>query len=270
MVERAGGKVQAASPGEGLDAARMPGHWLLARLGKRVLRPGGLELSRAMISALGIGPGDSVVELAPGLGATALLALDRGPDSYTGVERDATAACRAESEVSGRGKVVVGEAAETGLPDGCATVVYGEAMLTMQREAEKRRIVAEACRLLSPGGRYGIHELCVTDGPGAEKVGEDLSREIHVGARPLTREGWRSLLEEAGFEVSKVETAPMRLLEPGRLVRDEGLAGTLRFAGNVLRDAEARRRVLRMRATFRRNRERISAIAFVARKPEAT
>lgn len=26
-------------PGEGLDASKMPGHWLLARLGKRVLRP---------------------------------------------------------------------------------------------------------------------------------------------------------------------------------------------------------------------------------------
>ena len=31
--------------GEHLDATRMPGHRLLARLGKRVLRPGGLELT---------------------------------------------------------------------------------------------------------------------------------------------------------------------------------------------------------------------------------
>ena len=28
-------------PGAQLEAKRMPGHWLLARLGKRVLRPGG-------------------------------------------------------------------------------------------------------------------------------------------------------------------------------------------------------------------------------------
>ena len=30
--------------GEKLDTTKMPGHWLLARLGKRVLRPGGREL----------------------------------------------------------------------------------------------------------------------------------------------------------------------------------------------------------------------------------
>ena len=27
-------------PGEGLDYNRMPGHWLLAQMGKRALRPG--------------------------------------------------------------------------------------------------------------------------------------------------------------------------------------------------------------------------------------
>ena len=29
-------------PGVALAAEKMPGHWLLARLGKRVLRPGGV------------------------------------------------------------------------------------------------------------------------------------------------------------------------------------------------------------------------------------
>ena len=32
-------------PGEGLQTAKMPGHWVLARLGKRVLRPGGMSRS---------------------------------------------------------------------------------------------------------------------------------------------------------------------------------------------------------------------------------
>lgn len=37
-------------PGSELDVAKMPGHWLLARLGKRVLRPGGLKLTRALLT----------------------------------------------------------------------------------------------------------------------------------------------------------------------------------------------------------------------------
>ena len=28
-------------PGYGLDYSKIPGHWLLAQMGKRVLRPGG-------------------------------------------------------------------------------------------------------------------------------------------------------------------------------------------------------------------------------------
>ena len=75
-------------PGSELDVSRMPGHWLLARLGKRVLRPGGLELTRALLDGLAIGPADEVVEFAPGLGVTARMILQRGPRRYTGVERD--------------------------------------------------------------------------------------------------------------------------------------------------------------------------------------
>src|SRR4051794_26597211 len=54
-------------PGETLKTDKMPGHWLLARLGKRVLRPGGRQLTHRMIEALNIGPSDAVIEFAPGL-----------------------------------------------------------------------------------------------------------------------------------------------------------------------------------------------------------
>src|SRR6476660_1684537 len=63
---------QRSGPG---SPATGPGHWLLARLGKRVLRPGGRQLTNRMIEALNIGPSDAVVEFAPGLGETARLTL---------------------------------------------------------------------------------------------------------------------------------------------------------------------------------------------------
>jgi len=66
----------------------MQGHWVLARMGKKVLRPGGIELTKRMVDFLAIGPGDEVVEFAPGLGVTARLTLARNPLSYTAVERD--------------------------------------------------------------------------------------------------------------------------------------------------------------------------------------
>src|SRR5689334_25318051 len=81
-----------AQPGAGQKPEKMPGHWVLARMGKRVLRPGGLGLTRWMLGALAIHSSDSVVEFAPGLGLTAKLTLALGPDSYTAVERDEGAA----------------------------------------------------------------------------------------------------------------------------------------------------------------------------------
>lgn len=256
-----------------LAVARMPGHWLLARLGKRVLRPGGLELTRRMMDLLGIGAADAVVELAPGLGASARMVLERGPYSYTAVERDASAADTVGRYLEGEHqRCVVGDAENTGLVGAGASVVFGEAMLTMQRPEQKRRIVAEAHRLLASGGRYGIHELCFVpeglDGAAKGEIQRDLSRSIHVGARPLTSGEWRELLELEGFEVLGESTAPMRLLEPGRLFRDEGVGGALRFVVNVLRDGEARARVLAMRGVFRKHRRHMAGITLVAVKPE--
>ncbi|CFE80433.1 methyltransferase/methylase [Mycobacterium tuberculosis] len=59
----------------------------------------------------------------------------------------------------------------------------------------------------------------------------------------------------------------MALLQPRRVIADEGLLGALRFAGNLLIHRAARRRVLLMRHTFRRHRERLTAVAIVAHKP---
>ena len=171
-------------PGARLEYSRMPGHWLLARMGKRVLRPGGLELTRHMLYGLSIRESDDVVELAPGLGVTARAALEREPRSYIGIERDEDAAGHVRRYLVGENRrCVVGRAEETGLPDASATVVYGEAMLTMQTAAQKAAIVGEAARVLRAGGRYGIHELSLEpddlDDAVKSEIQQALSDAIH-------------------------------------------------------------------------------------------
>ena len=256
--------------GNGLRIEKMPGHWVLARLGKRVLRPGGMQLTRRLLKALRIHHTDDVVEFAPGMGVTARLTLKLCPASYTAVERDAAAAKIVSSYLKEGQHCVVGSASVTGLTDRCATVVYGEAMLTMQPEETKRQIVKEAYRLLKPGGRYGIHEMCLTsdnlDQTSKTKTERELTGVVHHGVRPLTVSEWRSLLQSEGFEVQSVDMAKMSLLEPGRLVRDEGLVGAMRFATNLLRNSESRRRVLEMRSVFRRNRKQLAAVAVIGLK----
>jgi len=251
----------------------MPGHWVLARLGKRVLRPGGMQLTRRMLGALRIEPADDVVEFAPGMGVTARLAIELDPTSYTAVERDEAAAKIVNGYLKGdRQRCVVGNASDTGLPEQSATVVYGEAMLTMQTEEMKRGIVREAHRLLRRSGRYEIHEMCLLsdnlDANIRKETERALTGVVHHGVRPLTISEWRSLLASEGFQVQSEYMASMSLLEPRRLISDEGLAGALRFVWNVLRDTEARRRVFEMRAVFRRYRQELAAVALVAIKAE--
>ena len=258
-------------PGTGLKTEKMPGHWVLARLGKRVLRPGGLELTRRMLYALEIQRTDEVVEFAPGMGVTARLTLNLNPSSYTAVERDQDAARTVRTYLTGdRQRCVVGDASQTGLPDESATVVYGEAMLTMQTAETKRHIVREAYRLLKKGGRYGVHEMCLLsdnlDENEKRKTERALAGVVHHGVRPLAISEWRALLESEGFAVKTVATASMSLLEPSRLIRDEGFRNALRFIRNVVRDKPARQRVLEMRSAFRKNRHRIGAVSLVGVK----
>lgn len=252
---------------------KMPGHWVLAHMGKRVLRPGGLELTNLLLEDLAVSPADDVVEFAPGLGVTARMALARQPHSYTAVERNPDAAEIVERYLSGPAQqCVVGTAEETGLAPGVASVVYGEAMLSMQPASAKARIVSEAARLLRPGGRYGIHELCLrpddVDESIREAIRHELSDEIHVGVRPLTISEWRELLGSGDLSVVAEHTAPMHLLEPARLIKDEGLLRALRFVWNVATHAAARRRVLKMRRVFRKYNRHLAAVALVAMKPE--
>ena len=251
---------------------KMPGYVLLARLGKRVLRPGGRELTRVVLDGLNISSADHVVEFAPGLGATAQLIFRSRPAGYVGVERDEQAAAAFNARiVDSRYRCIVSSAQNSDLGDGSADVVMGEAMLSMQSDDNKRRIIDEAYRILRPGGRYGIHELCLRpEDLGSEirsRVRNDLSRAIRVGARPLTSPDWRALLEEAGFEIRQESTVAQRLLEPRRLIGDEGPLRAAKVVCNVLRSRKARKRIITMRRTFRRHADHLAAIGIVAVKP---
>ena len=132
---------KAAAPSDSVDiplpyadrpVATVPGHWVLARAGKRVLRPGGAALSAAMLARARLAGAD-VVEMAPGLGRTAAEIIAARPASYTAIDRDPQAAARVAAVVGDRGTVRQGKAADTGLNDACADVVVGEAMLRLRK-----------------------------------------------------------------------------------------------------------------------------------------
>lgn len=229
-------------------------------------------MTRKMLDHLQIDESDTVVEFAPGLGTTAKMALKANP-RYIAIENDEKAAKTVSSYLNGeRQKCVRGTAEKTDLPSQTATVVYGEAMLTMQSPKQKVRIVAEARRLLKPGGRYAIHELALTpddlDEETKENIRKDLVESIKVNARPLTVPEWKNLLESQGFQIESVETAPMHLLHFQRLIEDEGMIGTLRILKNLTINPKALKRVLHMRKTFIKYNKYLQGVCITAKLPE--
>jgi SAM-dependent methyltransferase len=258
------------APGERLHAATMPAHWLLARLGKKIMRPGGLPATRTMLEVLAIGPDDDVVDLAPGLGDTVRLVQAAGPASFRGLERGDAEAERARRLGTAPYACVVAPPEATGLGDGSASVVYGEAVLSLETDDTKRRIIAEAARLLRPGGRLGLHELLLrpetaSDGTKRE-VEAELTRTLRVRARPLTLAEWTALLHEGGFDVTLASPGPMLLLSPPAFVRDEGPAGTLQFLARTAREPGAPQRLSVIWRIFRRYRHNLGAVSLVAVK----
>ncbi len=259
-------------PQQDLHADKTQGHWVMARLGKTVLRPGGMELTKKMMNDLSIKPSDSVVEFAPGMGATAQITLSKSPLNYTAVDREGKVTAGMAKLLSGtRHKCIKGLAQDTGLQSDSATKVYSEAILTMHSHNQKKMIIEEANRLLAEDGLYGIHEVGIVDSTNANisEIEQDLTNSIKVGARPLPVERWVSLLEESGFDIVSTHTTPFHLLEPSRIFSDEGFFGALKFFGNMLRFPQERKAILTMKSVFKKHDKHLCAISVVAKKRAA-
>lgn len=251
------------------DFDKAQGHWILAKMGKRVLRPGGKELTKKLVSELHISSADDVVEFAPGLGYTASLALKGHPHTYTGVDADEDAVNMLKHKLKGDNiQFILGNAGSTNLPDNSKDKVWGEAMLTMHADHRKSEIIKEAYRILKPGGLYAIHELGLKDVDEKLKseIQKDLALSIKVNARPLTELEWKSLLENEGFTIKKIYTNQMHLLETSRILDDEGLFRTLKIGYNIMVNPTARRRITEMRKSFRKHQKHINSIVIVAQK----
>lgn len=249
----------------------MQGHWLLARLGKRILRPGGRALTAELLRQAAPGSSDDIVEFGPGVGATAELLLKTSPRSYHGVDPNPEGhdALKRILTPHPQADLLVADARDTGLPEASADLVVGEAMLTIQDLAGKQAVIAEAARLLRPGGRYALHEMAWHEGftpEERESARKELSRIIKVGARPLTLEGWSDLLVAQGFTVEWHARAPLELLEPRRIISDEGWFKALRFWRNARRMPGARDRLRAMRQGFQAQGRLMGGIVILARK----
>lgn len=253
------------------DIKTAQGHWLLAKMGKKVLRPGGRELTEKLVENLHINGDDDVLEFAPGLGFTANLSINKRPKSYIGVDADPEAIHLLKNKFNnGITQFIEGNAEKVALQEGSISKLYGEAMLTMHADHRKVNIIKEAHRLLKPGGLYAIHEIGLTPNEISDDfkatIQRDLAKSIRVNARPLTVDEWTKLLDDAGFDVIYQKMNGMFLLKTKRIIDDEGFLRTLKIGWNIMKSSAARKRIGDMYKVFNKHEKHMNSIVMVARK----
>lgn len=248
-------------------------HWLLAKLGKKILRPGGKQLTLQLIQSLQISGNDDILEFAPGMGATASLLLRLRPKSYTAVEVNEDAAKNLQKKYIGKNShIIISNAAQSQQENGSKDKVLGEAVLTMQADHRKSEIIQEAYRILRKDGLYAIHELCLEPENISEEtkaeIQKDLAITMHVNARPLTIIEWKNLFEKEGFKIKEVQFSPMHLLEFKRVIADEGIFNSLKISLNILTNKKIRKRVMQIRHLFRKYQSHLKAVSIIAEKTQ--
>ncbi len=249
----------------------MPVHKLLAKMGKNLLRPGGRQLTEWLIKELHISAADDIVELAPGSGSSARLIDQYHPLSYIGIDTDTEVIALLQARFRRKNmRFVQANAAHTALQANSKDLVFSEALLTMQNAGQKKAIIQEVHRILKPGGLYAVHELVFVshdaEMPIEEALRRQLSKTARVHARPLSSAAWQQLLQNNGFHIINTIQVPMQLLEPKRILNDEGIAGSLKILFHILRHPEAWQRLRHLRSLLRRYNKHLNAIAIIAKK----
>jgi SAM-dependent methyltransferase len=186
-------------------------HWLLGDS----FHPGGAALTARLVEALGVGPGDTVVDVGSGPGTSALQLARTTSCAVVGVDLSpesvgAAAAAAAEARLDGQVRFVVGDAEALPLEDNSMDGVLCECALCTF--PDKRAAAREMARVLRPGARLALSDLIADPGRlPPELAGLQARVACIADARPL--EEVAALLEDAGLELIDTER------------RDEALAG---------------------------------------------
>src|SRR5260370_12743370 len=146
-------------------------------------------------------PGEIVLDLGSGGGLDVLLSARRvapgglayGLDAST----DMLALARANADRAGiaNARFLQGRIEDIPLPDRHVDVIISNCVINLS--ADKARVLAEACRVLRPGGRLGISDMTADDGIGLAQLA-DAEQRTGCLSGTLTVPQYRSLLHAAG------------------------------------------------------------------------
>ena len=191
-------------------------------------------LFRAVLDAAAVGPGSRLLDVGCGSGATLVLARDRGAE-VTGLDVCDPLLAIARDRLPDA-DLVLAEADVLPFPDGSFDAVVG--VNAFQFAADPRTALAEAARVLAPGGRVVASLFAEPERSQSTVIHEALSALAPAGAQSAAHAPY--LLSEPGNLEAAFEGAGMQMVGSGEVTtvwaypdRDALVRGILSSAGGA-------------------------------------
>jgi SAM-dependent methyltransferase len=179
--------------------------------------------AQAVLASLGCGnptalaqlrEGETVLDLGSGGGIDVLLSARRvgpGGKAYGLDMTDEMLALARENQRNAgveNAEFLKGDIESIPLPDASVDVIISNCVINLS--GDKSKVIAEAFRVLKPGGRFAVSDVVIRGDIPAEVR---TSMELWVGcvAGALTEQEFHALLRESGFE--KIDIEPTRVYE---------------------------------------------------------
>src|SRR5438876_627811 len=171
-----------------------------------------------------LNPGEVVLDLGSGGGIDVLLSARRVGPTGKAYGLDMTdemlALARENQRKAGVANVefLKGEIESIPLPDASVDVIISNCVINLS--ADKRRVLAEAFRVLKPGGRFAVSDVVVR-GALPAAVRRDVELWVGCVAGALEEVEYRRLLAEVGFEAIGIEPTRIHEFDDARAVGGE-------------------------------------------------
>ena len=178
--------------------------------------------AEAVLASLGCGnptvlaelkAGEVVLDLGSGGGIDVLLSARRVGAAGKAYGLDMTdemlALARENQQKAGLTNVefLKGEIEHIPLPDGTVDVIISNCVINLS--ADKDRVIAEAFRVLKPGGRFAVSDVVVRGGDIPDAVRRSMELWVGCIAGALEETAYREKLARAGFD--RVDVEPTRV-----------------------------------------------------------
>jgi ubiquinone/menaquinone biosynthesis C-methylase UbiE len=192
----------------------------------------------ALLASLGCGnptalaelkAGEVVLDLGSGGGIDVLLSAKRvGPSGWAyGLDMtdEMLSLARENQQKSGLTNVTFlkGEIEQIPLPNNSVDVIISNCVINLS--ADKDRVIAEAFRVLKPGGRFAVSDVVVSGEAVPDAIRRNMELWVGCVAGALEEGSYRDKLARAGFENADVEpTRIYRAADAKQFLEEAGLA----------------------------------------------